>query len=155
MAGEIQMRDIHSKIQVVSSAAAPTLDIFGAALSVLSDGSGMPWAVGEQTVPPGYGVPPHVHTADDEMFYILEGELVVGGTDGEAKVRAGSVVQLPRGVPHGFRNDTQMPARMLVISSPGIQALEMFRHFDRAGRGGELTPKEIGSIAAQYGVRFV
>jgi uncharacterized RmlC-like cupin family protein len=150
------MRDTHSKVQVVSSAAAPTLDIFGAPLSVMSDGSGMPVVVGEQIVPPGYGVPLHIHASDDETFYILEGELAVGGgADGEVKARAGSFVQLPRGIPHSLRNGTPMPARMLVILSPGIQALEMFRHFDRGGSAGELTPKEIGSIAAQYGVRFV
>ena len=42
------------------------------------------------------------------------------------------------------------------MALPGRQALEMFRHFDRAGKGPTpLTPDEIPTIAAQYGVRFV
>ncbi len=149
------MHDLSRKIRAATSADVPALDIFGAALFVLSD-DGAPVVVGKQTVPPGYGVPPHVHAADDEMFYIVEGELTLtGAPEGEVKARPGSFVQLPRGVPHGFRNDTELPARMLVVVSPGVQALEMFRHFDRAGRAGRLTPQEIGQIAAQYGVSFV
>ena len=148
------MRDIDGGTQVVSSAGAPMLDIFGAPLSVLSDGSDIPVIVGELTVPPGYGVPPHVHASDDEMFYLLEGELALGA-DGETKLGAGSFARLPRGMPHVFRNDTGVPARLLVILYPGVQALEMFRHFDRAGRAGALSPEEIGAIAAQYGVRVV
>ena len=104
---------------------------------------------------PGYGVPTHVHNADDEFFYILEGELAVIGPEGERTAGAGACVKLPRDIPHGFRNATDKPARMLVILSPGVQALEMFRHFDRAGRKAQLAPEAIVSIAGQYGVRFV
>jgi hypothetical protein len=40
------------------------------------------------------------------------------------------------------------------MARPGLQALEMFRHFDRAGRAatGGLTPSDIAAICAQYGV---
>lgn len=131
------------------------LDVFGSPLFVLSDGSSLPFVVGEEHVPPGYGVPTHVHNADDEFFYILEGELAVIGPEGERTAGAGACVKLPRDIPHGFRNATDKPARMLVILSPGVQALEMFRHFDRAGRKAQLAPEAIVSIAGQYGVRFV
>ncbi len=116
------MDDIRRKTRVISPADVPALDIFGAALSVLSDDSAQV-VVGDQAVPPGYGVPPHIHASDDEMFYIVEGELTLTGrADGDVRVPAGSFVQLPRGVPHGFRNDTQEPARVLVILSPGRAA---------------------------------
>jgi hypothetical protein len=58
-------------------------------------------------------------------------------------------------VPHGFRNAADAPARMFVVLTPGVQGLEMFRHFDRAGRAARLQPEDIVGIAAQYGVRFV
>ena len=106
-------------------------------------------------MPAGYGVPTHIHDADDEFFYILEGELTVVGPEGEQTAGAGACVKLPRDIPHGFRNATDKPARMLVIFSPGVQALEMFRHFDREGRKARLAPEAIVTIAGQYGVRFV
>jgi hypothetical protein len=77
---------------------------------------------------------------------VLEGELTVSGPH---------CVELPRGVSHGFRNATELPAPVPVVLSPGVQALEMFPHFDSAGRASPLTPQEIGSIVAQYRVRFV
>ena len=115
----------------------------------------MPMVLGEQMVPPGYGVPAHFHEIDDELFYFLEGELVMIGPEGETTVGRGACVQLPRGVPHGFRNASGAIARMLVALTPGVQGLEMFRHFDRAGRSAPLALEDIIGIAAQYGVRFV
>jgi quercetin dioxygenase-like cupin family protein len=106
-------------------------------------------------VPPGCGVPTHIHNADDEFFYILEGELTVVGPEGESTAGAGACVRQPRDKPHGFRNATDSPARMLVVLCPGVQALEMFRHFDRAGRATQLAPEAVMAIAGQYGVRFV
>ncbi len=147
------MSAIRETIRVVPSARAEQLNILGAGLSVLCDGETLPLLVGEHVVPPGYGVPPHVHDSDDELFVVLDGELIVAGPGGETRAHAGACVQLPRGIPHSFRNDSEDPTRLLVIALPGRQALEMFRHFDRAAREpGSATPPE---IAAQYGVRFV
>jgi quercetin dioxygenase-like cupin family protein len=140
---------------VVAAADATTLDVLGTPVSVLSDGSRIPLVVGEHIAPPGHGVPRHVHDEDDELFYVLEGELVVSGPQGETTAGAGACVALPRGVPHAYRNASQAPARFLVVLSPGVQGLEMFRHLDRAGRTAALTPQEIEAIAGKYGVRFL
>jgi quercetin dioxygenase-like cupin family protein len=132
-----------------------TLDVLGAPLAVLSDGGALPLVVGVQAVPPGYGVPGHVHADDDEMFYVLDGELTVGGPQGERAAPAGACLALPRGAPHWFRNATDLPASLLVILTPGAQALAMFREFDRAGRTNSLTPQQVEAIAGLHGVRFV
>jgi hypothetical protein len=76
------------------------------------------------------------------------------GPQGEALAGEGAS-KLPRGAWHGFRNASGAPPRMLVLLSPGVQGLEMFRHFGRAGRSGPLAPEDIVGIAAQHGVRFV
>jgi uncharacterized cupin superfamily protein len=131
------------------------LDVLGTSLSVFANGTTVPFVVGELLVPPGLGAPTHVHEADDEFFYVLEGEVLVIGREAESTAGMGACVQLPRDIPHGFRNATDAPARILVVLSPGHQALEMFRHFDRAGRQAPLGPEAIVAIAGQYGVRFV
>jgi mannose-6-phosphate isomerase-like protein (cupin superfamily) len=105
------MHDVTKRNRAIPVTNATTLDVFGALLSALSDGNKVLILVGEQTVPPGYGVPKHLHADDHELFYVLEGELIVSGPRGETKACAGACVELPRGIPHGFRNPTQAPAR--------------------------------------------
>jgi quercetin dioxygenase-like cupin family protein len=76
---------------------------------------GAPYALIEATLPAGSHTPFHRHEAEDEAFYVLDGELTVF-FDGERVVRAvaGSYVHIPRGVAHGFRTETAL--RMLVIT---------------------------------------
>ena len=129
--------------------------MFGGRLTVLCDTSNLPLMLGTQVAPPGYGVPLHVHEHDDEVFMMLEGELTVITPQGETHIGPGARVELPRGIPHGFRNDTAAPVQLLVMALPGQHAVEMFRHFDRAGKGAvPFALSDIPVIAGQYGVRF-
>jgi quercetin dioxygenase-like cupin family protein len=60
----------------------------------------------------------HVHDAEDDAFYILDGELTfVLGPD-EVRAPAGTFVLIPPGVEHGFRNDTEYPVRILNVHAP-------------------------------------
>lgn len=70
-------------------------------------------------VPKGHGSPPHIHSREDESFYVLSGEVdfMIDGTTRQA--RAGDVVFGPRGVPHNFTGASTEPARMLCVTSPG------------------------------------
>jgi quercetin dioxygenase-like cupin family protein len=71
------------------------------------------------TAPPGLETPYHLHHAEDEAFYVLEGELTVV-RDGEKIVAgAGSYIFLPRGVPHGFRSTSDKDSRVLIHVIPG------------------------------------
>jgi quercetin dioxygenase-like cupin family protein len=69
--------------------------------------------------PPRFETPYHLHHAEDEAFYVLEGELTVI-LDGEKIVAGpGSYVFLPRGVPHGFRSSSDKDSRVLIHVIPG------------------------------------
>jgi quercetin dioxygenase-like cupin family protein len=50
----------------------------------------------EATLAPGTEPPPHVHTREDELFYVLEGEFDAYVGDEAFKVEAGECVFLPR-----------------------------------------------------------
>jgi quercetin dioxygenase-like cupin family protein len=50
-----------------------------------------------------------VHDVDEEISYILAGEIIVGGPRGEAKAGAGACVKLPRGVWHGGDHEPHSP----------------------------------------------
>lgn len=66
----------------------------------------------------GFGPPLHVHSREDEAFYILEGKIRFRQGDDEFVAGAGSWVWGPRGVPHAFKVQPG-GARALVIVTPG------------------------------------
>jgi quercetin dioxygenase-like cupin family protein len=62
----------------------------------------------------------HVHTDEDDSFYILDGEITFElGEDGEEVVAGpGTFVLVPPGVRHGFANHRDTPARILNLHAP-------------------------------------
>ena len=64
---------------------------------------------------PGSEPPPHVHTREDELFYVLEGEFDVYVGKEAFKVEMGECIFLPRFKPHAF-----------VIRSPWLRILALF-----------------------------
>jgi uncharacterized cupin superfamily protein len=72
----------------------------------------------ESVYPPGLVVREHVHEGEDEMFYVLEGELS-GFCAGERwTATAGCFEFVPRDRGHGFTVTSEEPARALVITGP-------------------------------------
>jgi mannose-6-phosphate isomerase-like protein (cupin superfamily) len=76
------------------------------------------YALWEAIVPPGGGPPPHVHSREEEGFYVLEGEITF--TIGEKRLvaSAGMFANMPVGTPHSFRNESSRPAKMLISVAP-------------------------------------
>ncbi len=68
-------------------------------------------------VPPGGGPPPHRHDFE-EMFTVLEGEVELSFRGEHLVARAGETVNVPANAPHGFRNASGAPARLLCMCSP-------------------------------------
>jgi uncharacterized RmlC-like cupin family protein len=52
----------------------------------------------------------HIHTREDETFYVLAGEIEVTVGGERDVLRAGDSVFLPRGIPHRLENLTSQPA---------------------------------------------
>ncbi len=75
-------------------------------------------SVVDNTVPahwPG----PFLHRHDfDEAFYVLEGELVFQVEDALITKRAGEIAFAPRGVAHTLTNQSDAPARYLLVCTP-------------------------------------
>jgi quercetin dioxygenase-like cupin family protein len=70
----------------------------------------------EQVIPAGFASPYHLHHAEEETFYILEGEVTFISGDRAVTATAGSYVFLPRGMPHGFK--VNAPTRLLILTTP-------------------------------------
>jgi len=97
-----------------------TYEFGGATFTVKASGHDTEGRVGvmEQAAPAGLTVPPHTHDGEDEMFYVLEGE--VRGFCGDERFTAatGAFIFLPRDVEHGLEVVGDRAARVLTIVGP-------------------------------------
>jgi len=76
------------------------------------------YAIMENIASPGTATPMHFH-AEDEIFHILEGT-VTFSIDGDVfNASVGSIVVIPAGAHHAWRNRSNAPIRMSTFFSPG------------------------------------
>ena len=71
-------------------------------------------------VPPGGGPPPHRHDFE-EMFTVLDGEVLVTFRGQTTVARAGETINVPSNAPHAFTNAGDAPARLLCLCAPSGQ----------------------------------
>lgn len=89
-------------------------------------------------IPPGATIPLHSH-ADEERFYIVSGEVEVYLESEWDTARAGDFLEILGGVRHGFRNQSNQRALVMVQTT-----VRMGRFFREMGR-----PLSLESNAAQ------
>jgi mannose-6-phosphate isomerase-like protein (cupin superfamily) len=113
----------------------------------------------EILVPPGLGSPWHVHTDEDEWFFVLDGDLTVYVGDRRLDLTAGGFAFGPTGVPHTFIGAGPHPTRVLVGLSP-VQFEGYLREVGRPAparvlpppAGPPLDPARFAAIAKRHGV---
>lgn len=119
------------------------------------------YAMWEAIVPPGGGPPPHVHSREEESFYILEGEITFQVGEERIVASAGMFANMPAGVAHSFRNESTQPAKMVISVAPaGLE--KMFFEFGvplPAGSTTALPPtkdeiEKLLAIASRYGIEI-
>jgi quercetin dioxygenase-like cupin family protein len=72
----------------------------------------------ENLTAPGGGPPPHVHSLEDEFFYVLDGTFEVRTGDEVHTLGPGGFAYVPRGTVHNFRNTAETASRILVGFTP-------------------------------------
>lgn len=143
-----------SQPRLVPAAAGKSFNLLGTTnvAKLTAADTGGAYLLTEQTTPPGVGVPPHVHTREDELFLVLEGEyeFVIDGRPVIA--RAGDILHAPRHIPHGYRAIGDRPARMQFLAMPaGIE--ELF--IELGALAAPPSPAELGAISARFGITFL
>jgi quercetin dioxygenase-like cupin family protein len=101
-------------------------------------------AVVEHPIEPGRLVRPHTHSNEDEISYVVEGEIGVRIGDKELSAGPGTWVFKPRGVPYTFWNAGPKQARLIEIITPGA-----FAHYfeELAAILGSGGPPDLGRLA--------
>jgi quercetin dioxygenase-like cupin family protein len=114
----------------------------GGALSIVEH----PFAVGAL-------VRPHVHTREDEISIVLEGEIGFRSEDQEVVLRAGGYIVKPRNQVHAMWNAGSVPARMIEIISPaGFEGF--FRGFADLNDAGPINLAEVAALAEDFGLPY-
>lgn len=103
----------------------------------------------EAFVPPGGGPPPHIHSHEDETFYVVEGEIRFLLGDEWVVGAAGAFVSVPRGTVHCFTNASDTPARVILTFTPaGME--HFFRETLERAYDPENPPDNIDAVTARY-----
>jgi len=119
------------------------------------------YALWEAIVLPGGGPPPHIHSREEEGFYVLEGKITLLIGDQRLMVSAGMFANMPVGTLHSFKNEGNKPARMLISVAPaGLEQMFLEVGVPLAeGATTALPPtkdeiEKLLAIAPKYGIEI-
>jgi quercetin dioxygenase-like cupin family protein len=119
------------------------------------------YALFEALVGPGGGPPPHVHSREEEGFYVLDGEVTFTINGERIVATAGVFANMPVGTPHSFKNESTKPAKMLILVAPaGLEKMFMEVGVPLAeGATTALPPtkeeiEKLLAVAPKYGVEI-
>jgi quercetin dioxygenase-like cupin family protein len=133
-----------------------TIRAFGTDLMLHLDGkqTGNQFMLATVVTPPGGGPPPHCHTHEDECFILQEGR-VSFLTDGQwREVDPGTVLFLPKGKVHTYKNIGDQPCRMLVSASPSGFEIFFARCAEEFNKPGGPDMQRILAISAEHGISY-
>jgi mannose-6-phosphate isomerase-like protein (cupin superfamily) len=101
------------------------------------------WNMGPRKGGPGA----HFHKTISESFYILEGTVTIYNGNEWAPMSKGDFVYVPQGGLHGFRNDTDEPASMLLLFTPGAVREP---YFEGLATIGDMTEEERAAFFIEH-----
>lgn len=110
----------------------------------------MEWA---DELEPGSGIPPHIHTKEDEIFRVIKGQVEIMVGNKTTTLKAGDLAFAPKNIVHSWKVVSDEKAKMCVSAFPaGMEHL--FNELN------DLLPgkpdfEKVGQICSKYGIRFV
>lgn len=106
--------------------------------------------------------PPHIHRREDEIFYVLEGELSVSVGNCTMKAVPGTMVFLPRNVQHSFTIESEQLRMLILLTPAGFEG--WFKELSVPAPAMTLPPatevayedvQRMLEVAPRYGLEFV
>jgi mannose-6-phosphate isomerase-like protein (cupin superfamily) len=129
------------------------IQVPGGSIVLKTVGTGAPGDhdVIEIMIEPGSSGPhPHVHRKFEHLFYVLEGEFAfLVGDEQYMRLGPGSLIHVPPGTVHDFRNSGSVPARQLHVSSPSGH----YRYFEDMGAlvsEGKFSEEALTKLRLKY-----
>jgi quercetin dioxygenase-like cupin family protein len=117
------------------------------------------YAATEANVAPGFGPAPHIHHREDEAVYVLDGELLFTIDGEELRAPTGTLVHIPKGLVHTWKNIGTTPCKSLTIYTPAgfeklFEALGEQITDRQAGPSTQLDPHTLRERGTSYGLEL-
>jgi quercetin dioxygenase-like cupin family protein len=153
---KIKNDKLHQEPVVVLPNSGEQLNIAGSQAfhKIKSSATNGAFSVMEFVTPPGKGVAIHVHEREDELVYLLEGEIEVALGNQKMKAVPGVMALLPRGIPHGFTNIGNKPSRLLDTILPG-QFDNYFVELAALYAAGHPSEEQLDRLSRRYGIKYL
>ena len=96
------------------------------------------------------GPPLHLHLAQEEWFYVIEGRVAFQVGEQRLTLKPGESVLAPRLVPHTFSLVSDTPGRMMIAFTPAGKMEQFF-----CDTNGGIPPNDQAALFARYDMRYV
>lgn len=107
----------------------------------------------ELTVPPGSNVPPpHSHSNNEELVYVLQGTLRYSVGQETRDLTPGQSMNTPKGAVHAFANPFPEVAKALIIQSPDIGPQYFSDIAAVVNAGGPPDKAALVAVMSRYGL---
>ena len=110
---------------------------------------------------PGLAVPRHTHTREDEVYFVLAGELEATVGEETFVLRPGDTLLAPRNVPHQLRNSGTRENHFLLVFSPSgfeefitVTAVTAPDNAVAPTEPPKVAVQKVHELAAKYGILF-
>jgi quercetin dioxygenase-like cupin family protein len=109
--------------------------------------------------PPQVGPPKHVHSREEEGFYVISGEATFKAGHVAAVLGPGAFIALPAGIPHTWTNTSKEKAKLITFTAPAGNE-GFFLALGEPG-GGAPGPRktmpvdEINLLTPRFGVTYM
>jgi quercetin dioxygenase-like cupin family protein len=100
-------------------------------LKVESSQSGGDYGAVQWTVRAGEEPPLHTHSREDELVYVVQGQLIAHVGDARVEVGPGAYAALPRGVPHTIKVVGDQATLLVTFVPAGLERLLVPRDGER------------------------
>lgn len=115
----------------------------------------------EVALAPGMSVPRHTHTREDEVYFVLAGELEVVVGEETFILKAGDTLMAPRNIPHQLRNSGKIENHYLLVFSPSgfeeflkATAVPAPDYAAAPTEAPAVPVANVHALAADYGIQF-
>jgi quercetin dioxygenase-like cupin family protein len=116
-------------------------------LLVAGSATGDHLALLEMRASAGRGIARHVHELEDEVVYVLEGELTFYVGEEVHRAGPGSCLVLPKGIEHSYVVESGQARLLVTVTPAGLEGL-----LEDVNRTGRVDVERLITVAARYGI---
>ena len=103
----------------------------------------------------GGGPGPHFHRTIQESFFVISGTVKIYDGREWRDTRPNDFIHVPEGGIHGFHNESEEPASMLIHFAPGAPREDYFASNARFSYDGRLSDEEMAAFYLRHDNHFV